>query len=185
MEFLPLIVLVIVIWLFLKNRRSRSENVQASPSLTQPGKKTISRVLMFVLAAVVILLLTLGVSNRSDQLAANEAEQKRVASLTPEQLAAEADAKKQAASVPKWKPLSAHMMTGVKVYTGDNKVLGFEILGGNSNCKLMEGSGVKVRYPNGTEEWKSRSALRNKDIYFVRDDDPALQKNEWYEIQGC
>jgi len=85
-----------------------------------------------------------------------------------------------------WLELGGHIWTGVKVYYGDAKTYGFEILGGSESCStLASGRGIRVKYPDGTVEWKDRSALINSGLYFVQADDPALKLEEWEEFNDC
>jgi len=83
-----------------------------------------------------------------------------------------------------WMPLLAHVYSGVKMYygAGEEKAYGFEILGGNDNCPSMpSGRGLYVQYEDGTLEWKDRQAMVQSPYNFVRRDDPALEKIEWFE----
>lgn len=85
-----------------------------------------------------------------------------------------------------WLRLSSHIWTGVKVYYGDAKTYGFEVLGGSESCSSLEsGRGIKVRYDDGTVEWKDRQALITSDNYFVKASDPALDKEEWHTFSDC
>lgn len=187
---------------YRKNSRGSQELVGYKPSIT------FVFVALILVAISIIFGILMARTNATDkaQLLALEAqvakstkqaaelEEKRLATMTPKEradvshkdLAAKAllhaDAVKSSV---KWISLSTSMWTGVKVYTGNNKIYGFEVLGGSNNCKMLDGSGVMVRYNNDVTEWKSRKALRNEDVYFVREDDLALQKHEWYEIKGC
>ncbi len=148
---------------------------------TTPKNKSSNRK-AFIVFGVFMVVLYIAMSPVRE---AKTEEDARVSRLTPEQKSAEAKAQQIAASTPTWKPLGGNMWTGVKVFTGDKKAFAFEILGGNDKCKFMDGSGVMVRYPNGKAEWKNRSALRNDEIYYVKSDDPSIEKHEWYEIKGC
>lgn len=79
--------------------------------------------------------------------------------------------------------LAGNVFTGVKVYygTGDTKTYAFEILGAAENCSAFPGgNGVKVMYPDGKSEWKDREYLITSGDYFVRKDDPARTKLEYY-----
>ena len=85
-----------------------------------------------------------------------------------------------------WLSLSSHIYAGVKVYYGDAKTYGFEVLGGSESCSSLEsGRGIKVRYDDGTVEWKDRRALITSGNYFVKASDPALDKEEWYTFSDC
>jgi hypothetical protein len=77
---------------------------------------------------------------------------------------------------------------GVKVYygRGAQKTYGFVILGGSDECKSMpSGRGIKVRYPDSTEEWKDRMAILESGIFFVLADDPAAKAHDWYVFNDC
>jgi len=77
---------------------------------------------------------------------------------------------------------------GVKVYYGKGiqKTYGFTILGGSEDCPSMPSKrGLKVLYPDGTEEWKDRNNILESGIFFVRDDDPATKARDWYEFDNC
>ena len=41
-----------------------------------------------------------------------------------------------------------------------------------------------VRYPDGTEEWKDRLSFVSSSRYFIRDNDPAVDRMEWY-VYNC
>ena len=74
------------------------------------------------------------------------------------------------------------MWTDVKIYYGPSHTYIFDIVGGNENYRTPSGQtmrGVKVRYPNGNEEWKDRSNINLSGDYFVREDDPALAAQRW------
>ncbi len=90
--------------------------------------------------------------------------------------------------LPEYMALLGNIWSGVKVYygTGVNKAYGFEILGGSEDCPSMpSGRGIKVLFPDGTEEWKDRNYLVLSGIFFVRKDDPALRSVTWYEYTFC
>jgi hypothetical protein len=78
-----------------------------------------------------------------------------------------------------------HLYSGVKVYNGvgETKNLAFEVLGGNDNYtdpySGRKFRGLKVRMPNGAEEWKDRDAIIRGDIYWVKADDPAISEGRW------
>ncbi|HEX2696483.1 MAG TPA: hypothetical protein VHM28_02170 [Anaerolineales bacterium] len=85
-------------------------------------------------------------------------------------------------------PLLGRIWSGVKVYYGtlSEKAYGFEIIGGSEDCPSMpSGRGVKVKYPNGKEEWKDRTYLISSGLFFVKSDDPALSKLDWYVYNDC
>jgi hypothetical protein len=82
----------------------------------------------------------------------------------------------------------AKVWTGVKVYygSGSEKTYAFEVLGGSSDCPSMpSGKGVKVKYSNGTEEWKDSDAIVLSGTFYVLSDDPAIKKMEWYVYKSC
>lgn len=86
---------------------------------------------------------------------------------------------------PTFIPLLGHIYAGVDVYYGINKAYGFEILGGVNDCDYFpSGQGVLVLYPNGSREWKDRWYLVSSGIFFVREDDPAIDSLEW-RIYPC
>lgn len=72
---------------------------------------------------------------------------------------------------------NGNIWTGVKLYYGENKAYAFEVLGGNDT--VLGDAEVRVRYPDGTEEWKSRDSIAQSGIYWVRADDPALKAQAW------
>ena len=80
---------------------------------------------------------------------------------------------------------SSNIWSGVKLYygTGEDKHYGFEVLGGNDNyTDPITGQnfrGLKVRYPDGYEEWKDRNYIINGELYWVKADDPALKSQRW------
>jgi hypothetical protein len=85
-----------------------------------------------------------------------------------------------------WLSLSSHIYAGVRVYYGDSKTYGFEVLGGSEDCASLEsGRGIKVRYEDGTVEWKDRRALITSDIYYVKASDPALDEEDWVVFSDC
>ncbi len=85
-------------------------------------------------------------------------------------------------------PIFARIYSGVKVYygAGSNKTYKFEILGISDDCPTIpSGRGVYVRYPDGSDEWKDRRYLITTDLFFVRQDDPALDKLDMYVYNNC
>lgn len=93
-------------------------------------------------------------------------------------------------SSPQFTPLLPFtIFKGVKVYYGVKKTYAFEILGGAENCQsIPSGRGVKVRYPNGSSEWKDRNYLLqagDSGILYVDKKDPALSKFDWVEYFDC
>ena len=81
---------------------------------------------------------------------------------------------------------SSHLYSGVKLYYGPSRNYVFDVIGGNDNHKGPTGStmrGLKVRYPNGNEEWKDRDYIINGDKYWVKADDPALKSQQWQVLQ--
>lgn len=78
-------------------------------------------------------------------------------------------------------PASSNIWSGVKLYFGDKRAYVFEVVGGDENHRTSSGTirGVKVRYPNGSEEWKDRSYITGGNKYFVKADDPALTAQRW------
>jgi hypothetical protein len=50
---------------------------------------------------------------------------------------------------------------------------------------MPSGRGIKVRYPDNTEEWKDRMAILTSGNFFVRADDPAVKALEWYVFNDC
>lgn len=81
---------------------------------------------------------------------------------------------------PQYVSLLAKIWTGVKVYYGEEKAYGFEILGGSEKCSLApSGRAVYVLYPDGSREWKDREYLLTSGIFFVEKDDPAVKRMEW------
>jgi hypothetical protein len=84
-------------------------------------------------------------------------------------------------------PASAHLWTGVKIYFGEQRTYVFDVMGGNENYVGPSGDkirGLKVRYPNGNEEWKDRNALIGSDQYWVKAEDPALKAERWEEFDA-
>ena len=89
---------------------------------------------------------------------------------------------------PTYAPLLGRIWSGVKVYYGllPEKAYGFEIVGGSEDCPSMpSGRGVKVKFPNGKEEWKDRLYLVSSGLYFVTPDDPALSRLDWRIYSDC
>jgi hypothetical protein len=85
-----------------------------------------------------------------------------------------------------WVKLSGNIWTGVKVYYGEARAYGFEVLGGGEGCKAVpSGRGIKVKYPDGTVEWKDRSALIKSGLYFIQVNDPALKQEKWEVFDNC
>ena len=85
-----------------------------------------------------------------------------------------------------WVDAGGHLWTGVKLYYGPRRMYVGEVLGGNENyVDPFTGSkirGLKVRMANGADEWKDRDAV-NMGPWYVRRDDPALTRREWYEYR--
>ena len=85
-------------------------------------------------------------------------------------------------------PIIGNIWTGVQVYygSGSNIAYGFEILGGSENCPaLPSGRGVKVRYPDGAEEWKDRDYLILSGLFYILANDPAISGGEWFVYSLC
>jgi hypothetical protein len=81
--------------------------------------------------------------------------------------------------------LLGHIYSGVEVYYGANKAYGFQILGGVDDCSYFpSGQGIRVQYPDGTEEWKDREYLVSSGLFYIKDNDPAVDRMEWY-IYNC
>jgi hypothetical protein len=81
-----------------------------------------------------------------------------------------------------WRPALAHLWTGVKLYDSQSKQVVFEVLGGNEKYLAPDGRrirGLKVKYPDGTVEWKDRDWIVDSGEFLVRADDPALQRKAW------
>jgi hypothetical protein len=77
----------------------------------------------------------------------------------------------------KYLTLGGLILSGVKVYYGRGavKVYAFEILGIAKGCaKFPSYMGNKVRYEDGTEGWKDHEYLLFSDLFYVREDDPAI-----------
>lgn len=78
---------------------------------------------------------------------------------------------------------SSNLWAGEKLYYGERRTYAFEILGGNDNyTDPVSGAtfrGLKVRYPSGSEEWKDRDYIVSSKIYWIKEDDPALQAQRW------
>ncbi len=90
--------------------------------------------------------------------------------------------------LPNFVPILGKIWTGVQVYYGKgaSKAYGFEIRGGSEHCpSLPSGRGLRVRYPNGTEEWKDRDYIVGSGLFFVVAGDPAIDKMEWYVYSYC
>ena len=85
-----------------------------------------------------------------------------------------------------WVSASSNLWSGVKLHFGPNKAYAFEVLGGNENYAGPSGPirGVKVRYPDGSEEWKNRSYIVGSDDYWIKSDDPALAAQQWQVLQN-
>lgn len=74
-----------------------------------------------------------------------------------------------------------NLWTGVKLYYGPKMMYVGEVLGGNERYVDPSGQqmrGIKIRYPDGSSEWKNRSAV-NLGPWYVKADDPALVRQEW------
>ena len=81
----------------------------------------------------------------------------------------------------------SHLWSGVKLYYGPSRNYVFEVVGGNDNYKNLSGvtmRGLKVRYPNGNEEWKDRNYIISGSNYWVKVDDPALQAERWQTLEN-
>ncbi len=90
--------------------------------------------------------------------------------------------------LPNFVPILGNIWSGVKVYygSGSQKAYGFEILGGSESCPSMpSGRGLRVRDPNGKEEWKDRDYIIMSGLFYLIEGDPALEKIEWYEYSPC
>lgn len=91
----------------------------------------------------------------------------------------------QARPNPEWLGASGNLWAGVKLYYGPDKRYVFDVLGGNDRYIAPDGArmrAVKVRYPTGEVEWKSRAHIIGGQ-YFVKPDDPALRRMEWQVYQ--
>jgi hypothetical protein len=92
----------------------------------------------------------------------------------------------ETASRSEWVDAGGHLWTGVKLYYGPARVYVGDVLGGNENyVDPFTGDkmrGLKVRMANGGDEWKDRDAV-NLGPWYVRRDDPALARKEWYEYK--
>ena len=89
---------------------------------------------------------------------------------------------------PKYVSMLGKVWSGVKVYygTGSTKTYGFEIVGGAERCPSMpSGRGIKVRYKDGTVEWKDRNHIISSGLYYVLEDDPAIKAMDWYVFSDC
>jgi len=82
-----------------------------------------------------------------------------------------------------WCEAPGNLWRGVKLYYGPTKFYVGEVLGGNDRyVSPLTGRhmrGVKIRYPDGSEEWKDRSAMIRDGRWFIKCDDPALARMEW------
>lgn len=74
-------------------------------------------------------------------------------------------------------PALGNLWTAVKLHYGQNKEYAFEVLGRNDTA--FGDAEVTVRYPDGTEAWKSSDAITQNSIYWVRADDPAVKTQAW------
>jgi hypothetical protein len=82
---------------------------------------------------------------------------------------------------------SSHLWSGVKLYYGPNKYYVFEVVGGNDNYRSSSGKtirGLKVRFPNGNEEWKDRNYIIKGENYWVKESDPALREERWHVLEN-
>jgi len=81
-------------------------------------------------------------------------------------------------------PLFGKIYTGVKVYFGDKKAYAFTVVGVSECAGMPSGNGVRVRYEDGTLEWKDREALLTGP-YYVAAGDPAASAREVTILSGC
>jgi len=84
-----------------------------------------------------------------------------------------------------WKKAGGNLWAGVMLYYGPSRMVVGTVLGGNERYRSPSGDtfrGLKIRYPSGSEEWKDRNAV-NLGPWYIRCDDPALARMEWYTIQ--
>lgn len=88
-----------------------------------------------------------------------------------------------------WQRPDGAIWAGVKLYTGSGAEKAYvgEVLGGNDrHLDPLTGRtfrGVKIRYPNGTEEWKDRDSILQADSWRVRADDPAIKESRWQVLE--
>lgn len=78
---------------------------------------------------------------------------------------------------------SGNFWSGVKLYQNSTCSEPFAtVLGGNDRHQFADGvkRGVKVQYPNGSEEWKEREAMAR---FYVKGDDPAIESKQWFELK--
>ena len=86
-----------------------------------------------------------------------------------------------------WKHISGNIWSGVKIYMGEGADKGFvgTVLGGNDNyVHPSTGAtfrGLKMEMSSGRSEWKNRDDFIMNDYLFVKKDDPALTRYEWFE----
>ena len=85
-----------------------------------------------------------------------------------------------------WLPASSHLWTGVVVYIGkepQSAIPSFVAVGGNRNhFDAKSGqtyNGVKVMHESGTYGWVNRDIMGRSGVYWVKADDPAIQKQDW------
>jgi hypothetical protein len=85
-----------------------------------------------------------------------------------------------------WRPALAHLWTGVKLCDSNSHEFVFEVLGGSEKYLAPDGRrirGLKVRYPDGTIEWKDRDWIVDSGQFVVRANDPALARQSWQEYE--
>lgn len=80
---------------------------------------------------------------------------------------------------------SSNIWTGVKLYerSGSDLTYFAEVVGGSEHHSDGSGSAiraVKVRYSDGSEEWKRRDLIQS---LFIKADDPALRRMEWRPLE--
>lgn len=77
-----------------------------------------------------------------------------------------------------------NIWVGVELYFGPNKSYVGQVLGGNDHyIDPTTGRtirGIKIRYNNGSEEWKNRDAIING-YWYVKENDPAISAQRWRE----
>jgi hypothetical protein len=76
---------------------------------------------------------------------------------------------------------STNLWTGVKLYQKSGVVMKFfaTVIGGTENLSIGDGKtvrAVKIRYPNGSIEWKTRDLVGSM---MIRPDDAALRQQKW------
>ena len=86
-----------------------------------------------------------------------------------------------------WLPASGNFWSGVKLYYGPKKMYVGEVYCANNNYidphTGHKFRGIKILYPSGNMEWKDRNAIILSNNWFVRSDDPALERMEYYECE--